>query len=163
MNESTPPNEGDELEQSLLREEQEDLAGVDTSIRQSVEAVEIGREAIVERILPNSSGMTNPAQVVNAGRKQVLQNLRTTAQSLGEQRAQGMLEQLTLLNDDLAGRLGTLASQASRGDATGRRIAETQIQATLATYLVSVGKVLNPLRFETSSAGQQLNERKEKG
>jgi hypothetical protein len=155
------PNESAELEQRLLQEEQEDLAGVDTSIRQSVEAIQIGRDAVVERMHPDSPGTTDPAQVVNAGREQVMQNLRTTAKSLGEQRAPVMNEQLTQLTDDLAGRVRALASQAGRADAIGRRILETQIRSAVATYLVSVGKVLNPLHFEAASVDRQPNEGRE--
>src|SRR5687768_8638600 len=64
----------EEGESQWLQHQQEELAGVDSSIVEGIEAVRAGREAVAQRLHGGETG-SNPLQIVQSGRNQVLRTI----------------------------------------------------------------------------------------
>lgn len=142
----------------ILEHEQEELAGVDTTIRQTVAAMESGRNAIAGRINPSMASGSNPVEVVKAGRQQVVRKIHAPGVG-GTEQSPDTEWQLTRLNTELANRLSTLTSDIGHGDRLKRQIVESQIRSSVSSYLSSVRRILNPLRFTSDFRDQQTQER----
>lgn len=140
-NEEPEQPDRSEIQAQLLREEQERLAGVDTAISEGIAAVRAGREAVTRR-LHGGDGRTTPLEILQSGRRQVLdligKDVRDTSMA--------PMNALHELNADLADSLAGMAERVPE-DPIMKRAFEAEVRATVTSYMNSVHNILRPNTF----------------
>lgn len=147
---------GDDNEPSLedVMREQEELAAVDTTIAETIDVMNTGRESVAQRFYrQESSGQpgdsTHPLDIIKTGRRRILERLAQRNEQHEADGGEATLsdeEWMGELNRQLVEKLYTLTSTVPQ-DRAQKQMLEAEIQAAVRSYLNSVHKILNPLRF----------------
>jgi hypothetical protein len=148
------PEEEDEMSLKDALREQERLAGVDTSIKETIEAMKSGRESVAQRFYRQEGygtreESTHPLDILRTGRKRILEkiaNQNREQSDLQNDPELGDDESIRSLNRQLYEKLDALTSAIPQ-DPSQRNMIEMEIQAVLKAYQTALHKILTPLRF----------------
>jgi hypothetical protein len=140
-----------------LARDREQLANVDAAISESIDALRVGRSAVsrgvYQRLAASGDAESgHPGDLINAGRRQVINQLGNSGQTLESGAPTDLLSKLTQRLSDC---LFDLTSEVPK-DRVGRLALEARLHAALTAYIGAVRKVLHPLHFERTSSNNQL-------
>lgn len=146
-------NRGD----AQLARDQEQIPDVEAAISETIDALRIGRSAVargVNQQYAASGGAESgyPADLIRAGRRQVVNQLSGAGQVVEPGTATNLLSNLT---QQLSACLRDLTMEVPE-DRVGRLALESRLHAALVAYTGAVRKVLHPLHFERPTLNDQL-------
>jgi hypothetical protein len=153
-NDSDGSPEDEEMSYKDALREQERLAGVDVSIKETIEAMKTGRENVAQRFYRQEGygrqdESTHPLDILRTGRQRILEKIASQNREHSDLRADDELgdgETVRALNRQLYEKLEELTNSIPQ-DPGQRNLVEMEIQSILKAYQNALHKILNPLRF----------------